>query len=176
VTVFNQKYYLGIISVIADILATSRAKSKLLKSEVILLCRASYPLVSYPSDIMVVRMRPHDIIRPRLSRGLATPVSLCVKDCTSIIPPYPLLLKTLDTVRHVLSKRTKLTLTEKILYAHLRNPKDSLGGAGKVRGERYLKLRPDRVAMQVSRSWLKVNMRNGTGESSLIFRTIPRTG
>jgi len=174
VTVFNQ----STISALSRLLPISwprfKGKAKLLKSEVILLCRASYPLVSYPSDIMVVRMRPHDIIRPRLSRGLATPVSLCVKDCTSIIPPYPLLLKTLDTVRHVLSKRTKLTLTEKILYAHLRNPKDSLGGAGKVRGERYLKLRPDRVAMQVSRSWLKVNMRNGTGR--VLTEPIPRTG
>ncbi|WRT70920.1 aconitate hydratase, mitochondrial [Kwoniella shivajii] len=82
------------------------------------------------------------------ARGLATPSSLPIKDCTSITPPYPRLLKTLDEVRNVLPKGAKLTLAEKILYAHLRNPEESLGGGGKVRGERYLKLRPDRVAMQ----------------------------
>jgi len=82
-------------------------------------------------------------------RGLATPASLPTKDCTSITPPYPKLLKTLDEVRTVLGKDHKLTLAEKILYAHLRNPEESLGGGGKIRGERYLKLSPDRVAMQV---------------------------
>jgi hypothetical protein len=84
------------------------------------------------------------------SRGLATHASLAVKDCASITPPYPRLLQTLDKVRNVLGSGTKLTLAEKILYSHLRNPEESLGGGGKVRGERYLKLRPDRVAMQVS--------------------------
>ncbi|ORY21158.1 putative aconitate hydratase [Naematelia encephala] len=92
------------------------------------------------------RVRP--VVRARLTRGLATPASLPVKDCTSITPPYPRLLKTLDDVRRVLPRGSKLTLAEKILYAHLRNPEESLGGGGKVRGERYLKLRPDRVAMQ----------------------------
>jgi homoaconitase len=89
---------------------------------------------------------------PRLSsgrRGLATPTSLPVKDCTSITPPYPRLLETLKDVRRVLPGGSKLTLAEKILYSHLRNPEESLGGGGKIRGERYLKLRPDRVAMQV---------------------------
>lgn len=96
----------------------------------------------------MIRPRP-SIARP-LARGLATPAQLPVKDCTSITPPYPRLLKTLDNVRQVLPKNSKLTLAEKILYAHLRNPEESLGGGGKIRGERYLKLRPDRVAMQVS--------------------------
>lgn len=88
----------------------------------------------------------------RLTRGFATPSSLPDKDCTSITPPYPHLLKTLEQVRQVLPKGSKLTLAEKILYAHLRNPEESLGGGGKIRGERYLKLRPDRVAMQVRTS------------------------
>lgn len=83
-------------------------------------------------------------------RGLATYASLPVKDCSSITPPYPRLLQTLNDVRNVLPKDRKLTLAEKILYAHLRNPEESLGGGGQIRGERYLKLRPDRVAMQVS--------------------------
>lgn len=90
------------------------------------------------------------ITRMHLARGLATHASLAVKDCTSITPPYSRLLQTLDKVRDVLPSGTKLTLAEKILYSHLRNPEESLGGGGKVRGERYLKLRPDRVAMQVS--------------------------
>ena len=86
---------------------------------------------------------------PAIARGFATPSALPVKDCTSITPPYPRLLKTLEDVRRVLPQGSKLTLAEKILYSHLRNPEESLGGGGKVRGERYLKLRPDRVAMQV---------------------------
>ena len=85
----------------------------------------------------------------RLRRGLATAASLPQKDCTSITPPYERLLETLKDVRNVLPKGSKLTLAEKILYAHLRNPEESLGGGGKIRGEKYLKLRPDRVAMQV---------------------------
>ena len=101
---------------------------------------------------MIVLPRPGSRCRRLLTRTFATLTSLPVKDCSSITPPYPHLLNTLDTVRHVLPKGTKLTLAEKILYAHLRNPEESLGGGGTVRGERYLKLRPDRVAMQVSRA------------------------
>ena len=41
------------------------------------------------------------------------------------------------------NKKTSLTLSEKILYSHLENPKQKI-----IRGETYLKLRPDRVAMQ----------------------------
>jgi hypothetical protein len=91
------------------------------------------------------------IPKASLTRTFATASTLPVKDCTTVTPPYPRLLETLDRVRNVLPKGTKLTLAEKILYAHLRNPEESLGGGGKVRGERYLKLRPDRVAMQVGR-------------------------
>jgi homoaconitase len=85
-------------------------------------------------------------------RGLATPAQLPTKDCRSITPPYPRLLETLEDVRRVLPRGSKLTLAEKILYSHLRNPEESLGGGSKIRGEKYLKLRPDRVAMQVSLS------------------------
>lgn len=82
-------------------------------------------------------------------RSLATPTALPTKPCESITPPYPRLLETLKDVRNVLGRDTKLTLAEKILYSHLRNPEESLGGKGRVRGEKYLKLAPDRVAMQV---------------------------
>ena len=101
---------------------------------------------------MLATCRSRISYRPKLSRGFATPISLPIKDCTSITPDYPRLLRTLDDVRHVLPRDTRLTLAEKILYAHLKSPEDSLGGGGKVRGERYLKLRPDRVAMQVSKA------------------------
>jgi len=57
--------------------------------------------------------------------------------------PYPKLAERLATVQKVLPG--PLTLTEKVVYSHLDDPtcaKDI------VRGESYLKLRPDRVAMQ----------------------------
>lgn len=48
----------------------------------------------------------------------------------------------LDTVKNRLKR--PLTLSEKILYSHLDDPKNQ----SIVRGESYLRLRPDRVAMQ----------------------------
>lgn len=82
-----------------------------------------------------------------LQRGLATPASIPEKDCTSITPPYSALLSTLDRVRKLLDNRP-LTLAEKILYSHLHNPEKSLANGGKIRGEAYLQLSPERVAMQ----------------------------
>ncbi|KDR85196.1 hypothetical protein GALMADRAFT_53767 [Galerina marginata CBS 339.88] len=68
------------------------------------------------------------------------------KDCTSITPPYASLLRKLDTVRKLLSR--PLTLAEKILYSHIIEPESSLSGGGKIRGDAYLRLQPERVAMQ----------------------------
>lgn len=68
------------------------------------------------------------------------------RDCSSITPPYPVLLEKLALVRQILNR--PLSLAEKILYAHLADPEASLAGGGKVRGERYLGLKPQRVAMQ----------------------------
>ena len=57
--------------------------------------------------------------------------------------PYDKIAERLRTVRkHI---KGPLTLTEKIIYGHLDNPDDA---ATIVRGKSYLKLRPDRVAMQ----------------------------
>lgn len=56
--------------------------------------------------------------------------------------PYEKLLKNLDVVRSRLAR--PLTLSEKVLYSHLDDPHNQ----DIVRGESYLRLRPDRVAMQ----------------------------
>ncbi|VEU23480.1 DEKNAAC104713 [Brettanomyces naardenensis] len=66
-------------------------------------------------------------------------------------PPYARLLENLSRVRRVLGSSQRLTLAEKILYSHLANPEDLEGAQGdvaNVRGKQYLKLMPDRVAMQ----------------------------
>ena len=56
--------------------------------------------------------------------------------------PYEKLVKKLEVVKGRLNR--PLTLSEKILYSHLDDP----AGQDIVRGESYLRLRPDRVAMQ----------------------------
>lgn len=69
------------------------------------------------------------------------------KDCTTLIPPYEHLLAQLERAKAILKR--PLTLSEKILYSHLSNVEDlSSVEAGKLRGQAYLKLRPDRVALQ----------------------------
>ncbi|CAN6643901.1 homocitrate dehydratase, mitochondrial [Trichomonascus vanleenenianus] len=69
------------------------------------------------------------------------------KEFKSRTPPYAALVDRLTSVRRILDR--PLTLSEKILYSHLANVEDSLAGKnGKIRGEAYLKLHPDRVAMQ----------------------------
>lgn len=62
-------------------------------------------------------------------------------DTTSDMP-YEKLVSNLEVVKARLAR--PLTLSEKILYSHLDDP----AGQDIVRGESYLRLRPDRVAMQ----------------------------
>ena len=57
--------------------------------------------------------------------------------------PYELLQERLEIVKKRLQR--PLTLSEKILYSHLDDPRNQ----DIVRGKSYLRLRPDRVAMQV---------------------------
>src|ERR1700732_1159958 len=85
--------------------------------------------------------------RSLVRRCLATHAPLLEKDCSSIIPPYSVLVKSLAQVRKLLNNRP-LTLTEKILYSHLHDPEKSLAGRDRIRGEAYLQLSPERVAMQ----------------------------
>lgn len=81
------------------------------------------------------------------TRSLATHANVGpLKNYPSITPPYPHLLSQLSLVRKILDR--PLTLAEKIVYSHLDNVEEGLAGGGEVRGEKYLKLRPDRVAMQ----------------------------
>merc|ERR1712226_859808 len=56
--------------------------------------------------------------------------------------PYEKLMQNLEVVKARLNR--PLTLSEKVLYSHLDDP----AGQDIVRGESYLRLRPDRVAMQ----------------------------
>ena len=63
-------------------------------------------------------------------------------DATSEMP-YEKLVANLEVVKSRLGR--PLTLSEKVLYSHLDDP----AGQDIVRGESYLRLRPDRVAMQV---------------------------
>ncbi|OBZ78764.1 Homocitrate dehydratase, mitochondrial, partial [Grifola frondosa] len=79
--------------------------------------------------------------------SLATHAVLPEKDCSSITPPYGRLLQNLAIVRKLLSDRP-LTLAEKILYSHITDPEASLATGGLTRGETYLQLSPERVAMQ----------------------------
>lgn len=72
----------------------------------------------------------------------------------ALTPPYARMLRNLEQVRSVLGgdrNEKPLTLAEKILYSHLDQPEtlaDAHGDVENVRGQMYLKLRPDRVAMQ----------------------------
>lgn len=82
-------------------------------------------------------------------RSLATHARVApAKNYPSITPPYQHLLAQLKTARSILNR--PLTLAEKIVYSHLDNVEEGLAGGGEVRGNKYLKLRPDRVAMQGS--------------------------
>ncbi|KAF8912863.1 aconitase family-domain-containing protein [Gymnopilus junonius] len=81
----------------------------------------------------------------RHARSFATHVSY-EKDCSSITPPYEKLLQNLENVRKYLNR--PLTLAEKILYSHVVDPDSSFSGSGRIRGDAYLQLHPERVAMQ----------------------------
>ncbi|KAL9716049.1 aconitate hydratase [Leucoagaricus gongylophorus] len=81
-----------------------------------------------------------------LRRSLATHASTYERDCSSLLPPYAALIQNLERVRKILDR--PLVLAEKILYSHVINPEANLYRGGRIRGETYLQLRPQRVAMQ----------------------------
>ena len=97
---------------------------------------------------MVVGRRITLPSRNTFQRSLATHTNvLTTKKYASITPPYLALIEKLAVVRKLLNGRP-LTLAEKILYSHLHDPEKSLAGGGRIRGEAYLQLSPERVAMQ----------------------------
>ncbi|KAK6204781.1 aconitate hydratase [Scheffersomyces amazonensis] len=86
------------------------------------------------------------------ARSLATQANyVAPQDYQSRTPPYEKLLNNLSTVKKIVNNQP-LTLAEKILYSHLVNPEESFassqGNIANIRGLQYLKLNPDRVAMQ----------------------------
>jgi homoaconitase len=84
----------------------------------------------------------------RLATAVNRPKLPFDETCSSVTPPYSKLVQNLETVKRILDNEP-LTLAEKILYSHLDNAEDSLAaGKGNIRGQSYLKLNPDRVAMQ----------------------------
>jgi homoaconitase len=96
---------------------------------------------------LLVLQRGSSRSRCVLKRCLATHAPTVEKDCSSIIPPYTKLLEKLERVQKLLNNRP-LTLAEKILYSHLVDPEKNLSRGGNIRGETYLQLSPQRVAMQ----------------------------
>ncbi|KAI5784669.1 aconitase family-domain-containing protein [Geopyxis carbonaria] len=85
-------------------------------------------------------------------RAFATPAAAATPSAASlaaICPPYTKLVANLAEAQRVLGSSKGLTLAEKILYSHLDNAEEALGGlGGNVRGKANLKLKVDRVAMQ----------------------------
>lgn len=99
-------------------------------------------------------------------RSFAThaPGSIRTKDCSSLIPPYVHLISQLQQIRDILKR--PLTLAEKILYSHLCDIQDlSSVEAGQLRGQTYLKLRPDRVALQDASAQMALLQFNSCGTS-----------
>ncbi|SCU96924.1 LADA_0H03488g1_1 [Lachancea dasiensis] len=91
--------------------------------------------------------------RPVFRRHLATHLTKNLvqvpAEMQSRAPPYAKLIGKLELVKAI-TNNTPLTLAEKILYSHLCNPEESLPSSNlhDIRGLQYLKLNPDRVAMQ----------------------------
>jgi aconitate hydratase len=82
------------------------------------------------------------LVRPSLRPGVRGLASMSVHEPESSLP-YGRIAQRLQTVKK--HHKGPLTLAEKIIYGHLDNPDDA---ASIKRGSSYLKLRPDRVAMQ----------------------------
>jgi hypothetical protein len=87
---------------------------------------------------------------PILSRSFAIPSSSSTTPLPSTtdssrVPPYEKLLAKYAEIKKIVNR--PLSLAEKILYSHLVDARDA-AQVKNGRGEAYLKLSPDRVAMQ----------------------------
>lgn len=89
--------------------------------------------------------------RTHIKRRLSTHVDFlqAPAELASRVPPYAKLIERLNVVKKI-TNNAPLTLAEKILYSHLCDPHESLTSSNlaDIRGLEYLKLNPDRVAMQ----------------------------
>lgn len=117
-------------------------------------------------------------VRRQAARTLATPSGASGPDA-SRVPPYQALLAQLERVRAILGR--PLTLAEKVLYAHVRDPVASFEGAGSdpgaVRGSRYLQLSIDRLAMQGAYcSFPSFTMSSGRMYSPVLSRCVRADG
>lgn len=88
-----------------------------------------------------------------VARSLATAANKfkVPEEFNSRCPSYAKLILNLEKVKRITNNQP-LTLAEKILYSHLVDPEEgfsnSRGLIHNIRGQEYLKLNPDRVAMQ----------------------------
>ncbi|KAL6933601.1 aconitate hydratase [Hanseniaspora guilliermondii] len=90
----------------------------------------------------------NNLLKKRSIKSLA--LNNVRRNASSVTPPYEKLIRNLDLIKNITSKEP-LTISEKILYSHLHNVEETLGSSTSLknfRGEKYLKLSPDRVAMQ----------------------------
>jgi homoaconitase len=87
--------------------------------------------------------RCHLPIRRRFATVTGEPGT---RDCRTITPPYSKLIANLKHVRKNMQR--PLTLAEKILYSHLYDVEGAFSNGPIKRGETYLQLSPERVAMQ----------------------------
>merc|ERR1739838_1238682 len=94
------------------------------------------------SKTLVLRSKATNVTSSCLLHTTRTANVAMSKFDSSSPMPYEKLLKNLEIVKARLQR--PLTLSEKVLYSHLDDPHNQ----DIVRGESYLKLRPDRVAMQ----------------------------
>merc|ERR1739838_1276845 len=94
------------------------------------------------SKTLVLRSKATNVTSSCLLHTTRTANVAMSKFDSSSPMPYEKLLKNLEIVKARLQR--PLTLSEKILYSHLDDPHSQ----DIVRGESYLRLRPDRVAMQ----------------------------
>lgn len=81
----------------------------------------------------------------RASRSLQRAFATAIDPSSSTKLPYAGLLANLQNVKSSISR--PLSLAEKILYSHI-HAEGTLPPGGPIRGESYLQLAPDRVAMQ----------------------------
>lgn len=89
------------------------------------------------------------VSRRHLATQVAANFANVPKEFQSRVPPYAKLIANLEKVKAI-TNNSPLTLAEKILYSHLCDPEESIKSSDlrDIRGLEYLKLHPDRVAMQ----------------------------